>query len=249
MESAGARWSRRVVEGLTITFGILLAFAIDAWWDRAQERRSDLTALASVQRELRTTGELLEDAIRLHGLTQVQGREVLEMTSSGRLTVPPDSLDKLVISLWRSYIINPPTGALEAAMLAGAIGRLENEDLKDRLLGWHGLLEDLLEEEIDGSRNATSFVREYLSSQLSLQELYSAYGESVSGEMVGDATPAFPPTRHEAAVESLLDDREFENQVLTVTLYAKASEDEARAFRETLDSVIERLERVLRRDA
>jgi hypothetical protein len=132
IEARRIGWARRLLEGLTITLGILAAFGVDAWWDGAQERARDRTHLASVLRELRTTGELLDDAVRLHRLTQTQAHLVLEMTSLGRPSVPADSLNSFVGSLLNSYIINPPTGALEAATLSGAIARLEDDELKSR---------------------------------------------------------------------------------------------------------------------
>lgn len=238
-------WTRRLAEAVTITLSILVAFGIDAWWDGVQERRADAASLESVRRELVTTRGLLDDAIRLHALTQTQARIVLEMTSAGEATVPPDSLNTLVISLWRSYIINPPTGALQAAVQSGAVARLEDEELKDRLLGWGGLLEDLLEEEMEGSRNAHDFFREFMASRVSLTELFSAYQQSVSGAVIASERPDLPTSRHLLDLGPLLDDRDFENQVLVLFAYGQASEDEARAFRDVLVRALTRLEATL----
>ena len=65
--------------------------------DTVQEREQDRSHLQSVLRELESTAELLDDAIRLHDLTQEQALLVLEMTSVGRSTVPADSLGILVM--------------------------------------------------------------------------------------------------------------------------------------------------------
>lgn len=131
-------WTRRLVEALTITLGIRAAFGIDAWWDGVKERRADRESLDAVGRELAATRDLLDTAIELHALTQTQARLVLEMTSTGRPTVSPDSLD---VSLWRSYVINPSTGVLDATVQSGAVARLDDEEVEDRLLGWGGLLD------------------------------------------------------------------------------------------------------------
>ena len=64
-----AKLKDRLAEALTITGSILLAFAIDAWWDGVQESDLDRAHLTSVLRELETTSDLLDDAIRLHELT------------------------------------------------------------------------------------------------------------------------------------------------------------------------------------
>jgi hypothetical protein len=57
-----------LAEGLTITLGILAAFAIDAWWSGVQESKSDQANLESVLRELRTTASMLDDAVRLDAI-------------------------------------------------------------------------------------------------------------------------------------------------------------------------------------
>ena len=71
----------RLGEALTITVSILLAFAIDAWWDGVQESNLDDAHLASVLREMKTTSELLDDAIRLHALTMDRAETCLLYTS------------------------------------------------------------------------------------------------------------------------------------------------------------------------
>ena len=235
----------RLAEGLTITLGILAAFAVDAWWDGIQESRTDEANLTSVLRELHTTAGLLDDAVRLHGITQTNAIAVLEVTATGELSMPVDSLESLVVSLWNSYVINAPTGALEAATLAGSIARLEDEDLKDLLLGWDGLIEDLLEEEVDARENATRFVMEFMKSRGAAYVFASAYRTSVSGEVVGGRRDDLPSTRHTFDWGPLLASPEFEAEVLLLLLNAQVSQDEARAFRETLADAIQRLEAVL----
>lgn len=233
------------MEALTITLGILAAFAIDAWWDGVQETRTDRTNLESVLRELRTTSSLLDDAVRLHGLTQEAAIEVLAMTEAGRVTVPVDSLEALVVTLWNSYVINAPTGALEAATMAGTVARLEDETLKDLLLGWDSLIEDLLEEELDGRDNALRFIRDFMGPYGAAHSLATAYRTSVSGEIVGGRRTDLPGTRHAMDWEVLILDPAFEAELLFLLLFAQFSQEEATAFREALTDAIRRLESAL----
>ena len=39
------------------------------------------------------------------------------------------------MELYNSYVINPPTGALQAAILSGAVARLSDDVLRSQLLG------------------------------------------------------------------------------------------------------------------
>ena len=45
-------WKRLTTEGAVIVVSILLAFAIDAWWEERQERRAQLQSLARVAAEI-----------------------------------------------------------------------------------------------------------------------------------------------------------------------------------------------------
>jgi len=188
---------------------------------------------------------MLDDAVRLHGVTQDNAITILEMTNVGRATLPIDSLEVLVVSLWNSYVINAPTGALEAATLAGTIARLDDEVLKDLLLGWDGLIEDLLEEEIDGRANSGRFITDFLTSRGAAHAMASAYRTSISGEVVGGRRGDLPSSRHEMDWDALIADPEFESEVLLLLLFAQFSQEEAVVFRETLGEAIRRLEAVL----
>lgn len=235
----------RLGEALTITVSILLAFAIDAWWDGVQESNLDGAHLASVLREMETTSELLDDAIRLHALTMDRAESVLEMTSKGELIGTEQDLDSLINDLLNSYQINAPTGALRAAILSGSIARIQNQELKSLLLGWEGLVEDLLEEEINGFENAVIFTR-WLGEHVSVHGPLSISDKNVSGKRVdGPSDFTLPPSRHQAGIATLLDSVAFENQILLLHANGQSSRDEAAAFQEILRSVIAELRLII----
>ena len=241
MALVSSKLKDRLAEALTITVSILLAFSIDAWWDGVQEVNLDRVHLASVLRELETTSELLDDAIRLHAFTMARAEAVLEMTSTGELVGPAKDLDGLINDLFNSYQINAPTGALRAATLSGTIARIQDQELKSLLLGWEGLIDDLLEEEVNGFENAATFTR-WLGERASLHGPSSILDKNISGEKVDEqASHALPPSRHTAGIETLLDDMAFENQILLLHANGQSSHDEAVAFQAILETAISKL--------
>ena len=56
-------WSRMALEGAVIVFSILLAFAIDAWWDKRKEKIEGIEQLARVASELQLNTEMLQSKI------------------------------------------------------------------------------------------------------------------------------------------------------------------------------------------
>lgn len=237
-------WRSRFAEAVVITASILVAFGIDAWWGAVQQADDDRSHLSNVRRELEATDELLDDAIRLHDISQSLALQVLEMTSAGHLAVPEDSLNSIVAKLFNSYVINPPTGALQAAIMSGAVARLDDEVLKSQLLGWDSLLEDLLEEERSGLEGIRLFLQ-FLAARASIWGPISRRGITVSGETVGEGNWALPRTRHAAGVGALINDRAFENQILLLLANARSSYDEATAFRQSLREALARLDATL----
>jgi hypothetical protein len=57
-------WNRIFVEGVAIIASILIAFAIDAWWENRQESASEVRDLIRVSAELETNSERIQDKLR-----------------------------------------------------------------------------------------------------------------------------------------------------------------------------------------
>lgn len=60
-QQAVGLWRRLAIEGPVIVISILLAFAIDAWWDERQQQLADLEQLRRVADALQSNGQLVED--------------------------------------------------------------------------------------------------------------------------------------------------------------------------------------------
>lgn len=55
----GVPWARLFIEGGVIVSSILLAFAIDAWWEQRQDRQHEMSQLVRVSAELRQNQSML----------------------------------------------------------------------------------------------------------------------------------------------------------------------------------------------
>lgn len=193
-----------------------------------------------ILREHATRGTATQ-TLRLHALTMDRAESVLEMTSKGELIGSTQDLDGMINELFNSYQINAPTGALRAAILSGSIARIEDQELKSLLLGWEGLIDDLLEEEINGFQNAAAFTR-WLGERASTHGPMSILTKNISGERVeGAPGHVLPPSRHTAGMETLLDDMAFENQILLLHANGQSSHDEAAAFQHILKAAVAKL--------
>jgi hypothetical protein len=57
-------WKRILIEGVAIVASILVAFAIDAWWENRQETDSEIRSLARVSAELEANSERIQNKLQ-----------------------------------------------------------------------------------------------------------------------------------------------------------------------------------------
>jgi len=139
-----------------IICGVLGAFAVDAWWDRASDRRAGgslvralATEFGAVQGEVEFVRVRHQDL--LSGLEGLQRQ--LRAQGVGRDVGIPDSA---VAWLFPFYTLDVPSGVLVRALATGEITLIRDESLQMRLAAWPSVVADVLEEE----EVARSFVYE-----------------------------------------------------------------------------------------
>lgn len=127
---------RLLVEGLVVVASILLAFAIDAWWDRSRERAEERVILSQLVEELRANIEILSANSEHHRLIFDRASTLLSLAASPDDQVSPDSLDHLVagLSIWAVPVYE--RGALDAALVGGGLAVVENPQVRAAISEW-----------------------------------------------------------------------------------------------------------------
>lgn len=152
------KWTKLLAESVAIVASILLAFAIDAWWDERKERRYEQDALLGLKAEY---GEHYKDIswqIDFH-LQLLKGiTTLLQACSVGSYEEAEVSIDNAV---WASLV--PVTTDLGSSVRDSLInsGRIEivsNIELRKRLADWDRYLDELT----DGQLASVEVVREQL---------------------------------------------------------------------------------------
>jgi hypothetical protein len=133
--SLAARWwtrvARRLGEIAIVTIGILLAFALDAWWDNhtlAAQEQVHLRALAS---DLQRNVTALKTQIDLEERIIASSEKLLKLSQgSGNEGAP---LAELVNQVFNSGRYEPVMGAYEALVNSGGLTMIRDEDLRAAL--------------------------------------------------------------------------------------------------------------------
>ena len=122
-------WKRITVEALAIIASILLAFAIDAWWDDRRDRITERNYLASLRQEIAEGINLgLENLERRQDT--IEAHETLIQQTQGAARAPESELYELIsyASLPIQYI--PPRSVFNDIVASGATLLIRSDELR-----------------------------------------------------------------------------------------------------------------------
>lgn len=199
------RWGLLLTEMVLIVASILLAFALDSWWDERRDRVEEQEILHGLREEFLLNRSMLDRRVAQH--TKEQGElEILRAATKTGEWHSPGGLD---LDAALAATLTPPTtdlgnGVLDALISSGRIELLQNRELRARLAAWRGVIDEVLDDETMNR----AFVFE------KIVPYYIAEGVPVSGAMTywsddwGDTARSLGDDP--AAVARLLGDPRFQ---------------------------------------
>lgn len=128
--SEGRRTLKRaVVEAVVIVGSILLAFSVDAAWDRRLEREEEVELMKAIRDDMAGTRAALADV-----MPQIEDN--LERTATYREVlveesdIPVDSLSGLFSATFGGFRLQPPLSSYDGAINSGRIASIMSPDLR-----------------------------------------------------------------------------------------------------------------------
>jgi len=214
-------WARVVGEGLVIVVSVLVGLGIDSWWDGRQQTREALRELEGVSAELVEARREIERGLSQHRRflqASTELRSQLLDADLDQVVAVPDTL--LMGTLFHVWVTDPPTALLDAFVSSGHLARLENDELRQEVLAWRPLLEDLRGDELrvrgfhDGEltpyvRSVADVTRTWVTVSAVARQRPTATGGSYPG---GLQTTSTTPTDGETEVPATLQFRNLLTQ-------------------------------------
>ena len=177
-------WRSILAEGLVILLSILAAFALDAWWDGERERDVRRQLLSDLRTEIEgNQAQLSETLVRQR--TRIGRVDLyLELLTDPSLDVAEDSMVSLRDSLWLNPTFDPAFGVLDLLIQSGELVLVEDGQLRRRLAGLTGAMNDFVS-------NANVLIRVATEPEtlFGMGPLYGASGNPAAGPL-GTATRA-----------------------------------------------------------
>jgi hypothetical protein len=205
-ETRSIAWKRLAIEATAIVVSILLAFAIDAWWEERRERQAETILLERLRTdfsEIRAALAVVEEEHRAAS----EACLFLMDVAIGNPLPPTPEVDRMVALVFlASRTFNPGSGAV-AAFSGGDSSRLiRNQSLAFKILAWPGLVEELQEEEGNLQKGVAERWTPFLASRGYMGPYVAALGKAVQ-DMPGHVS--MPTDRQPLTV-----DADFLNHVL-----------------------------------
>ena len=199
-------WKRLLAEATAIVLSILLAFAIDAWWEDRGDRQAEQLLLQRLKAdftEIRTAIQVVESEHR-----ETSAACIALMSFPEGASVPPTpEYDRMVALVFlTSRTFNPGTGAVAAFLNSEGAKLADNQPLAHLLLSWSGLVEELQEEDVFLQQGLAYRWIPFLKSKVSLGPYLAIY-EEINVDLPGHV--ASPDSRRPLVVDTA-----FVNNVL-----------------------------------
>jgi len=175
----GTLRSRVAAEGLVIVTSILLAFAIDAWWDRRGEAARERDALAALAEDFAEADSILAVRVAAIDSGAVAAQAIMGLVGPNADPGLADSLAVLIPRIIRRPIFEPPMGTLEALLGSGELRLISDMSLRAALASFPSAVADMRETQNFGSDVVFGMVLPFLDARIPMLEFgLMARGES-----------------------------------------------------------------------
>ncbi len=193
-------WKRILAEATAIVAGILLAFAIDAWWDDRAEARQEQRLLTALLAEFETNIQTLQQARTEYEHLYLLALRLLEYVPGKVAELDDAEIIELFQSLLAAASIHLESGAYAGLIASGELSLISNESLRSRLAAWPSYVDEWSEEQDAVFNNAFNSTRPFFAELLPIRSLSLGFAPFPDG----DAPPVLPtiPIDVELLVES-----------------------------------------------
>jgi len=203
-------WKRISAEAAAIVGSILLAFAIDAWWEGRGELELEQRLLAALLVEFEKNGELLRQARTHYEQQYNKSLEILEYLQEGQSSFGDEELNELFRGLFIARTFHLESGAHDGLLGSGELSLIRDEELRNRLAAWPSLVREWSEEQDADFSYVHTEVRPFLSDSVRIRNIVGSFAPFPDGE----SPPPVPTSETDAAsIINISTSVEFDNLV------------------------------------
>jgi hypothetical protein len=136
-------WKRLSVEAVAIVGSILLAFAIDAWWDDKSQRAAEFEYLVNLHEDFLGTQEMLADQIKYIEDRFRYVDRILEVIGNHNMEVPPEDFSLLLGQAYDARTVALPAATYQDMINSGNLRLIRNQSLRSNIARLVALLREI----------------------------------------------------------------------------------------------------------
>ena len=155
-------WKRLSVEAAAIVVSILLAFAIDAWWDNRQERVHEQDALLGLRAEYQNHLDEISRTKARHLVYLRAIEELVRACGKGSWQSDEFSIDNAIFALLVPETNDLGAGVRDTLISSGKIDILSDRQLRYELSEWDSVVDELLDDQQHNKAIVFDIVLPYL---------------------------------------------------------------------------------------
>ena len=193
MNGLKINWTRIVVEGSAIVVSILLAFAIDAWWDAHQDRQEEQRVLAGLKEEIESNLARIDVELSYRH-SVLESIERLFSASLGKVELGQDQVDRLIgdVTWWTN--VEYSRGVVDGLVQGGRLSIIENNELRDAISELPNRYDVIRESERNDQITTSTMVVPYLNRHASLTQIANTMASGRPGTGDTPTPPVYPVT-------------------------------------------------------
>ena len=130
-------WSRLVIEGLVIVVSILMAFAIDAWWEERRELHEEVLNLTLVAAEISANSERIDNKLQTIHHTIEATSTFISWMGPRPANVDAETVVKQWDKLFGVGFFALQRSATEAYMATGQLEAAETAEVRRAIADWY----------------------------------------------------------------------------------------------------------------
>jgi hypothetical protein len=135
-----------IVEGVAIVLSILLAFAIDAWWDERHERAEEKEVLESLYIEFEANRDAVTATISFHDRAIQSIASLRAMAQNEILALQPKAVEAIIGFMGSPRTFDAVRGSVDALISSGKLGILQDRQLREALTTFINIIDDTVED-------------------------------------------------------------------------------------------------------
>jgi hypothetical protein len=219
-------------EIILVVIGILIALAINNANQKRLTEKNEVTYLMGLKEEFQTSKLKLKELIAVNQNNYNGAKKILEYAGDPSAAPSEEEFSKVLYSTFSTDIaFNPNSSLLQEIINSGNLKNLSNPQLRIQLTNWVSTIEDIRRQEEELGIQRIKVLDMFRTNDYSLRTIFEKAGVS---ESIG--LPSIDGTESNL---SLLDSKEFENNLLMFIITSYATEEvHYRPLMQDLDKIL-----------